>query len=277
MTRSAFAGRVGLDRSTLSQLLSPGNERLPRAETIVAIARESPYGVDWLLGLSQDARPQAQLVDRALEIEPGAGFPMDDRLESWHREAVGTKIRYVPTTLPDLLKSPEVIRHEFQDYGALVPQARIESAEARLEYSRRPETDMEVCGSWQTLELLAYGQGVWKDLSLPERRRQLELMCELLDELYPTFRWFLYDGLRRFSVPYTIFGPKRAVIYCGNMYMVFNAVEQIRALTRHFDDLIRAAKFQPLEVITFIEGLLRDMPRRTDRVAVCKPDEAEGS
>jgi len=38
-SRSAFATRVGMDRSTLSQLLSAGNDRLPRVENVVAIAR----------------------------------------------------------------------------------------------------------------------------------------------------------------------------------------------------------------------------------------------
>ena len=32
MSRSAFAAEAGMDRSTLSQLLSAGNDRLPRAE-----------------------------------------------------------------------------------------------------------------------------------------------------------------------------------------------------------------------------------------------------
>ena len=38
LSRSAFAGEIGHDRSTLSQLLSPEHVRLPRAETIAAIA-----------------------------------------------------------------------------------------------------------------------------------------------------------------------------------------------------------------------------------------------
>ena len=66
-------------------------------------------------------------------------------------------------------------------------------------------------------------------------------MAALLDDLYPTFRLFLYDGRLRYSVPYTIFGPYRAAIYVGDMYLVLNATEPIRTLTRHFDNLIRAA------------------------------------
>jgi len=78
----------------------------------------------------------------------------------------------------------------------------------------------------------------------------------LVDELYPTLRWFLYDGLKRFSVPYTIFGPQRAAVYFGNMYFVFSATEQIRVLTRHFDDLIRSSVVQPTDMHGVLTSLL---------------------
>src|SRR3546814_4293555 len=73
-------------------------------------------------------------------------------------------------------------------------------------------------------------------------------MIALVEELYPTYRWFLYDGLAHYSAPVTIFGPTRAAVYIGNMYFVFNSTEHIRALTQHFDNLIRGAIVQPPEV-----------------------------
>lgn len=259
LSRMAFSARVGLDRSTLSQLLSPGNERLPRAETIAAIAGREQVSVDWLLGLSQEGQIGADIMAPVLEIEAGAASPADERLARWHAEAAGYKIRYVPTTLPDLLKTKEVIRYEFQEYGARVPKARIEQAEERLAYSRLPETDMEACSSFQALEDFARGHGVWRGLPAEGRAAQLNAMTVLLDELYPTFRWFLFDGLQRYSVPLTIFGPKRVAVYVGNMYLVFNSTEHIQVLTRHFDDLIRAAVIQPPDVIDFLKGLLREL------------------
>jgi len=259
LSRMAFSARVGLDRSTLSQLLSPSNERLPRAETIAAIAGREQVSVDWLLGLSQEGQIGADIMAPVLEIEAGAASPADERLARWHAEAAGYKIRYVPTTLPDLLKTEEVIRYEFQEYGARVPKARIEQAEARLAYSRLPETDMEACSSFQALEDFARGHGVWRGLPAEGRAAQLNAMTVLLDELYPTFRWFLFDGLQRYSVPLTIFGPKRVAVYVGNMYLVFNSTEHIQVLTRHFDDLIRAAVIQPPDVIDFLKGLLREL------------------
>jgi hypothetical protein len=149
--------------------------------------------------------------------------------------------------------------------------ARIQQAAEGLAYSRRPETDMEVCCAFQAVEAFARGEGVWRNLPRDVRRNQVEVMIRLTEELYPTFRWFLYDGLQHFCVPLTVFGPKRAVVYVGDMFFVFNATEHIRALTGHFDGLIRHATIQPTEVPDFLRGLLvhcdrgDEAGRETDR------------
>lgn len=257
-SRSAFAERIGVDRSTLAQVLSEANDRLPRAETLAAIAADQQVSIDWLLGLSQDGPLAPAIIEQPLTIEPGGHSPADERLTRWHAEAAGYKVRYVPSTLPDLLKTEELIRYEYRDYVGPIPESRIEAAHARLANQRRPETDMEVCSSVQSVESFARGEGIWRDLAAPARRAQLEWMITLIDELYPTFRWFLYDGVRRFSVPLTVFGPKRAAIYVGHMYLVFNGTGHIRVLTEHFDNLIRAAIVQPPKVSALLRRLLAE-------------------
>ncbi len=258
-SRAAFAERIGIDRSTLAQVLSAANDRLPRAETLAAIATDQQVSIDWLLGLSQDGPLAPAIIQQSLTVEPGGHSPADERLTRWHAEAAGYKVRYVPSTLPDLLKSDELIRYEYRDYAGPIPQSRIEAASARLATQRRPESDMEVCSPRQTVESFARGEGIWRDIETPARRRQLVRMIGLVDELYPTFRWFLYDGAKRYSVPFTVFGPKRVAIYVGHMYLVFNSTEHIRMLTGNFDDLIRAAVMQPPEVAGFIRSLLAEL------------------
>lgn len=259
MSRSEFARRIGADRSTLSQLLASDGTRLPRAETIAAIASVAQVSVDWLLGLSAEGQMSTDVLNEAVAIEPGAASPADERLRRWHAEAAGYKIRYVPTTLPDLLKSQDVIRYEYVQHDTLAPEGRIEQAEARLAYSRRPETDIEVCSSYQSLAQFARGQGEWEDLAAEVRTRQLESMIRLLDELYPTLRWFLFDLRQCYSVPFTIFGPQRVAIYVGDMWLVTTSQEHIRVFTGHFDNLIRAAIMQPPEVIAYLERLLGEV------------------
>lgn len=259
VSRSGFAALVGMDRSTLSQLLSPDNERLPRAETVIAIAAGLEVSCDWLLGLTQDGYQRTELLptDRdALEIESGATSPLDDRLMQWHREASGYKIRYVPTTLPDLLKTETVIRYECPDLVETSPEASLEHSAYRLDYSRDPDTEMEACCASQALVAFARGDGVWSGLDAAARREQIEHMIRLTDELYPTFRWLLYDGLRHYSAPVTLFGAQRAVLYVGNLYFVFNTTDHIRVLTAHFDGLVKAATVHPTDMGAYLQGLL---------------------
>ena len=116
---------------------------------------------------------------------------------------------------------------------------------------------------------LSATQDLGIDLFLPNKEEGAVLtgrddpvdIARELDELYPTLRWFLFDGLRHYCVPLTIFGPQRVAVYFGNMYVVFNSTEHIRELTRHFDNLIRAAMVQPPDVGTFLEGLLPEVGR----------------
>jgi hypothetical protein len=148
-----------------------------------------------------------------------------------------------------------------------VPESRIEAAMARLANVRLPESDLEVCSPLQDLLGFARGEGIWSELPGPARARQIGTMLQLAEELYPSFRWFLFDGLRQYSVPLTIFGPRRAAIYVGQMYFVFNSTEHIRVLTGHFDGLIRAAVVQPHEVAATLRRLLDEL----------EPDAARGT
>lgn len=251
--QSTFAAAVGIDRSALSQLLSGASTRLPRAETLLNIAAVHKVSLDWLLGLSHDETLTGE-IRASFEIEEGFGGFDRTLLARWHAEAVGTKIRYVPAGIPDLLRTDEVIEYEagIANKNRL---AQIVETQYRIDYNRRPETDMEVCMPRHTLEIFARGLGVWEGLSREARMKQLQHMARLLDDLYPTFRLFLYDGRQRYSIPYTIFGPYRAAIYAGDLYLVLNATEAIRSLTRHFDNLIRAAEVNSHEAASFAANL----------------------
>lgn len=253
LNQSAFALTVGIDRSALSQLLSGASTRLPRAETLLNIAEEFKVSLDWLLGLSQDEGVTGEIRE-SLEIEESAGGINDTLLAKWHAEAAGTKIRYVPAGIPDLLRTDALIDYE-SGIANRNRETQIGETHYRIDYNRRPETDMEVCMPRHTLEIFARGLGIWSGFPEAERRQQLRHMAALLDDLYPTFRLFLYDGRMRYSIPYTIFGPFRAAIYVGDMYLVLNATAPIQTLTRHFDNLIRAADINAHEAAAFAHGL----------------------
>ena len=260
--QSAFAAGIGIDRSALSQLLSGASTRLPRAETLLAIAERHRVSLDWLLGLSQDEGLSAE-IRRTLELEEGSGVAGSTLLARWHAEAAGTKIRYVPAGIPDLLRTHEVIEYE-AGISNRDRDTEFDETQYRIDYNRRPETDMEVCMPAHTLEIFARGNGVWSGLSARTRRRQLEHMARLLEDLYPSFRLYLYNGRARYSIPYTIFGQIRAAIYVGEMYLVLNATEPVRTMTGHFDNLIRAAVVNAHEAAAHARMLAQTMPQSTD-------------
>jgi transcriptional regulator with XRE-family HTH domain len=249
-----YAKRCGLERSALSQFLDEKSCRLPRAETLARIAASESVSVDWLLGLSQSERTVGEVANAA-NIEAAAGGVGQTRLAEWHREATGYKIRYVPATLPDLLRTDAVLDYEYRGGQQTLADARAGQARHQLAYSRRPETEMEIAMPHHRLYSFAAGAGIWKDLPAGARKAQLQHMADLLAELYPTVRLFLYDGLKAFSAPFTVFGPKRAAIYLGDMYLVVNSVEQIRELSARFDHLVRVADIAADRAAAFIRQL----------------------
>ncbi|SLN11592.1 helix-turn-helix domain-containing protein [Oceanibacterium hippocampi] len=258
LSQSALARDAAIDRSTLSQLLSNDYDRLPRADSAAGLAMALNVSLDWLLGLSQDIHRGADMLKESLEIAPYAASPVDIKVSEWYRSAVGYKVRYVPANLPDIFKTPDLSRYEFQEFVTQSPEQAVQLTRDRLAYSRMPESEMEICSSLQGLQGFVRGEGIWSALDAGARRHQVERMIEIMDELYPALRWFLFDGRLRYSVPMTIFGPVRAVIYVGDMYFVFNTVDHIRALSQHFDRLIKAAIVQPPDVARLLERLLHN-------------------
>lgn len=251
-SQAAFAGSIGIDRSALSLLLSGKTTRLPRVETLLTIAERHSVTLDWLLGVSQDEGVTgAMLSSGEIETteEDGASLLM-----RWHSEAAGAKIRYVPARIPDLLRTTEVIAYEAAGaHQSAIAQA--EDAAFRLDYNRSAGTDMESCMPLQTLEQFAAGSGIWSSLPKPVRQAQIAHMTGLIDELYPSFRLFLFDGRERFSIPYTIFGSTRVAVFAGQMYLVLNNAETIRTMQKQFEGLIRHTRVHAHEAADFVRSL----------------------
>ena len=258
LNHSRFARSVGIDRSSLSQLLSPSALRLPRADTLAAIAETCQTSTDWLLGLTQEGPVGAELVTGPLEFEDFSVASVNGKILGWHRESGGHKVRYVPATLPDLLKTDEVAAYEFRRYGAGRTEQSIRDTRVLLSRHRREEAELEACQAAQDIRGFARGEGIWSGLSRAVRRTQLEHIIALLEELYPRFRWFQFDGREVYTAAFTIFGPLRTVVFVGQAYLVLNSREHIRLFSRRFDELIRSATVQPHEAGDYIRGLLAD-------------------
>lgn len=240
-TQSGLARATGVDRSTISQLLGDEGGRMPGAHLVALAARHFGISADWLLGLSEHQQMASDLVDASLQVTAATRTLIDDQIYEWHRQATGYKIRHVPTGLPDLLKTRETLRWEYGSNVTRNTQQAIEASERRLEWMRKTTSDVEIALPLQELEMLAYGEGYYRDLPARLRSAQLGYMQEVTEQLYPALRLYLYDARQVFSTPLTVFGPLMAAVYIGQNYLVFRDSDRVRILTAHFDHLVRQA------------------------------------
>ena len=253
LTQSAFAQEIGIDRSALSQLTSGQNPRLPRAETLIALTTRFQVSADWVLGLTDDRGLTTQVLT-AVETEQALDSENRTAMERWHHEATGQKVRYVPAWLPDLMRTQAVIAYQAQ--ASDQERRRLQrQTDRRLTVSRMPDSDIEMCMPLQTLEIFAAGAGNWTGLRPNDRREQLAHIASTVDELYPAFRMYLFDGRKRFAPPMTIFGYEKAAVYTGETYLLIRAKQLVRDLALGFDTHIRHAEIHAHEAASWVRRL----------------------
>jgi len=253
MPQSRFAQAIGIDRSALSQLSSGQNPRLPRAETLLALAKEFRVSTDWLLGLTEDRGVTTQALN-SVETEQALDDENRTAMERWHHEAVGQKVRYVPAQLPDLMRTPAVTA--FQAQSSAQERRRLQrQTDRKLHFSRMPDSDIEMCMPLQTLNSFALGQGAWAGLPAYDRAEQLDHIAGTLTELYPAFRMYLFDGRKHFAPPMTIFGYLRAAIYAGDIYLLVRSKQLVHELAHAFDAQIRNAEVHAHEAADWVRAL----------------------
>ena len=240
-SRSALSRRVGVDRSTISQILSDTGARLPNAQVVAECAAGLGVSADWLLGLTERPERTVDLLAAQVSITEAPRAMVDETIFGWHREAAGYKIRHVPAGLPDMLKTEGVLRWEYEPHLGKTTDQAIGASEDRLEWMRGAGSDYEMAMPLYELASFARGEGYYAGLPAELRREQLARMVALHDQLYPSLRVFLFDARRLFSSPVTVFGPLLAVLYLGRHYLAFRDTERVRAMTAHFDWLVREA------------------------------------
>ena len=234
-----FLRQAQIDRSALSQFLSLTSDRLPRAEMLRRIASASGVSVDWLLGL-ENAPEGRQDYAPSLQVEVSKLDNGLTPLQSWHAEAEGQKLRYVPSSLPDMMRlslSDKAADTEFVH--------RMENADNILLPSSFTNMDLEIAMPIQTLEDVSEKTGLWRNVPLESRRAQLQHMAQICEQHYPVVRLHLFDGSKTFSAAFTVFGRRRAAIYVGDAYLVLTAADQVRSFSMKFDELVRKTIISP--------------------------------
>lgn len=259
MTQSALARAVGVDRSTISQLLTGDGARLPNAQVVGECAAALGVSADWLLSLSERPETAANLLAASLSLTAAPRALVDEQIFEWHREAAGYKIRHVPAALPDMLKTTEFLQWEYTPHLGRTTEQAINASEDRLKWMRAANSDYEMALPLHEMESFARAEGYYRGLPARIRLAQLDRFAELAETLYPRMRLYLFDARRVFSAPVTVLGPMIAVLYSGRHYIVFRDRERVRAMTEDFDNLVREASITARDLPAMLERLRREV------------------
>ena len=254
MSRAALARAVGVDRSTLSQLLSAGT-RLPNAQLAADCAQALGISADWLLGLTGRPEPIADLLATSLTVTEAPRALIDETIFGWHQEAAGYKIRHVPATLPDMLKTRAMVEWEYRPQLGRTAAQALGAFEDRLEWMRNARSDYEIALPLHEIAAFAGGTGYYNGLEARVRAEQMDRLILLTEQLYPSLRLYLFDARRVFSAPVTVFGPLLAVVYLGRHYLAFRDSGRVQQISQHFDWLVKEAAFSARDAADHLRGL----------------------
>jgi transcriptional regulator with XRE-family HTH domain len=261
LSRAELARRIGVDRSTVTQLLSAGSTRLPNAQVIAECASALSVSADWLLGLSERPERAGDLIDTDFAMTEAPRSAVDEQIFAWHRAAAGRKIRHVPASLPDLLKTEELLRWEYASHASRTPEQAVGAVADRLDWMRVTDSDYEIALPAYELGSFAGGSGYYDDIGSTLRAAQLDHFARLYDQLYPRLRIYLYDARHVYSAPVTIFGAQMAALYTGGHYIVFRDTQRVRMLIGNFDQLIREATVDARDFPAHVAGLRARLPQ----------------
>jgi len=255
ISQSALARGIGVDRSTVSQLLTGAGARLPNAQVVGECAAFLMVSADWLLGLSDRPESVADLIASSMTLTEAPRALVDQQIFDWYREALGFKVRHVPAMLPDMLKTRALLEWEYNPHLGRTTEQAIGASEDRLNLMLTNQSDHEFAVPLYEVESLVRAEGYYRGLPGDVRDAQIDRILEIYDQLYPRLRITLFDARRLFSCPVTVFGPLLAVIYVGSYYIAFRDTERVQMLLRHFDRLVREATVSDRDFPAHLDAL----------------------
>jgi transcriptional regulator with XRE-family HTH domain len=258
MTRSALSRATHVDRSTIGQLLKDDQPRLPNAQLAADVAVALGVSTDWLLGLTNRPETPGDIVAAALALSPAERTSADAQLLAWHHEAAGYKVRHVPATLPDILKTTRMLEWEYDSVPERYLPEAFNAMQDQLAWLSSGVSDYEIAIPIHEIEACAAGTSYYNGVSESIRYEQLNFIADQCDQMFPRLRIFLFDAHLVFSAPITIFGPNLAVIYVGQCYLAFREIERVKSLSAHFDWLVREATVDARNVATYIRSMIAE-------------------
>lgn len=256
ITQTELAEKTGVDRSTVSQVLMEDSVRVPNAHFIATTGEVLGVSADWLLGLTERPEKPSDLLAAHVKVTEAHRTAFDEQIIQWHHEAEGYKIRHVPATLPDLLKTEPMQRWEYAHYFGKTPDQAIRATEDLAQWMQSSGSDYEISMPMHEIESCAKGEGYYHGLDRQTRLDQIRHIRDTHERLYPRLRIALFNARQVYSSPLTIYGPLIGVLYVGRYYLAFRESERIRRLTEHFDYLVRDASVDSRELREHLNAYL---------------------
>lgn len=140
-----------------------------------------------------------------------------------------------------MLKTPEFLEWEYSPHLGRTTDQAIAASMDRLSWMRQSQSDYEIALPQFELSSFAEATGYYEGLSPDIRRKQIDHILDLCDQLYPRLRIYLFDAKRVYGAPVTVFGPLLCVLYAGGHFLAFRDRERIDTFTANFDTLVREA------------------------------------
>src|SRR6056297_1520749 len=177
--QSALARAVGVDRSTISQLLKGTDARLPNAQVVGECARALGVSADWLLGLTDRPETAADILANTMSMTEAPRALVDEQIFRWHKEAAGYKIRHVPAGLSDMLKTQEMLEWEYTPHLGRSTQQAIGASEDRMAWMRSAQSDYEIAMPLYEVYSMVRGEGYYADLPPDIRRAHIDRLIDV--------------------------------------------------------------------------------------------------
>lgn len=256
LSKSALARATSVDRSTIGQLFKDDLPRMPNAQLAADIAFTLGISADWLLGLTNQPEKPGDILASALSLSPAERTAADMQILEWHREVAGSKIRHVPATLPEMLKTDQMLAWEYSTLPSEMLDQVSTSARALIEWVRSGRADYEIAIPLHELRACAEGSGYYATLHPKHRTEQLSQLAQNIDDMFPRVRLFLFDAHQLYSAPVTVFGNSLAILYVGKCYLALREQQRVSALTDHFDWLIKGSTIDARDASHYIRSLI---------------------
>lgn len=158
-----------------------------------------------------------------------------------------------------MLKTQALLEWEYTPHLGRTARQAIGASTDRLAWMRSARSDYEIAMPMYELHSFAHATGYYAGLPLDTRLEQLDQFDQLIDQLYPRLRIYLFDARKLYSAPVTIFGPLLCVLYAGGHYLAFRDRDRIDTFTGHFDVLVREASISARDMAQHLRELRADI------------------